>query len=133
MKDKTRGMHPLVMATVAAASAFVLAEVAGRRLRLAEVVRGAGRVAERFDAAAGRHFLRLRDGRLMSWVERGDPAGFPVVYFHGPLGAGNEWPLPDADLRGIRLLAPERPGFGDSAPVGDRLRSDWVPDVEQWA
>ncbi len=133
MGDKTRGLHPLVKATVAAAAAIVLAEVAGRRLRQAEVIRGSRRAEERSAHCAGYRFVRLRDGRLMSYVERGDPAGVPIVYFHGPLGAGEEWPLPDADLGGIRLLVPERPGFGDSEPVDDRLRSDWVQEVEQWA
>lgn len=133
MGEETRGLHPLVKATVAFASAFVLAEVAGRRLRQAELIRGIRKADERTESSTGHKYIRLRDGRLMSYVERGDPAGVPVVYFHGPLGAGEEWPLPDADLHGIRLLVPERPGFGDSEPVNERLRSDWVHDIEQWA
>lgn len=133
MSEKTHGMHPLVKATVAAASAFVLAEVVGRRMRLREVMSGRRRAVGRSELTSGRSLVRLRDGRLMSFVERGDPDGAPVVYFHGPLGAGEEWPLPDADLGGIRLLVPERPGFGGSEPVSERLRSDWVPDIEDWA
>lgn len=133
MADDTRGWHPLVKAALVLASAFALAEVTGRRLRQAEVIRGIRRAGRRSESSGGHSYIRLRDGRLMSYIERGDPAGACIVYFHGPLGPGVEWPLPDADLRGIRLLAPERPGFGDSEPVSGRLRSDWVHDIEQWA
>lgn len=133
MAEDTGGLHPLVKATAALASAFVLAEAVGRRLRQVELIRGIRQAGERTEAAGGRKYVRLRNGRLLSYVERGDPAGAPVVYFHGPVGDGEEWPVPGAELSSIRLLAPERPGFGDSEPVRERLRSDWVNDVEEWA
>src|SRR5512141_2763064 len=57
---------------------------------------------------------RLSGGRLLGYAEYGDPAGAPVFYFHG-------WPSSRLEGRaahapalnlGLRLVAPERPGYG---------------------
>jgi pimeloyl-ACP methyl ester carboxylesterase len=132
-EEKTRGMHPVIKGTVATAAMLVLAELAGRWLRSSEVARASGEAAGGGWLGKDRSWVRLRDGRLLSYVERGDPDGVPVVYFHGPTGAGHEWPLAGAKLAGVRLLAPERPGYGGSEPVAERIRSEWVHDMEQWA
>jgi pimeloyl-ACP methyl ester carboxylesterase len=61
----------------------------------------------------------LDDGRLLHYSEGGDPAGTPVMFFHG---------CPDtrrvsrsgydaAESLGIRLVAANRPGYGRSRPA----------------
>lgn len=52
----------------------------------------------------------------MGYYEYGDPSGDPVVAMHGTpaCGAGFAWAHERARARGIRLLAPDRPGVGDS-------------------
>jgi pimeloyl-ACP methyl ester carboxylesterase len=55
-------------------------------------------------------------GRVTGYYEYGDPTGMPVVALHGTpaCGAGFAWADERARTRGIRLLAPDRPGVGDS-------------------
>lgn len=62
--------------------------------------------------------VRTADGRAVGFYEYGDPKGAPVVAFHGTpaCGAGFAWADTRARARGIRLLAPDRPGVGDSDP-----------------
>ena len=62
--------------------------------------------------------VRASDDRLTGYYEYGDPNGTPVVALHGTpaCGAGFAWADRRARTRGIRLLAPDRPGIGDSDP-----------------
>ena len=75
--------------------------------------------------------IKLRDGRRLAYAEYGDPAGKPVMYFHGwpvsHLGAQKYGPL--AKKLGIRIIAPDRPGFGLSDYQKDRTLLDWPDDV----
>lgn len=79
--------------------------------------------------------VTLPDGRKLGYADYGDPDGKPVFFFHG-------WPSSrlqaayldgDASKRGIRLLAPDRPGIGRSDPLPDRHFSDWPNDVAGFA
>lgn len=75
--------------------------------------------------------LTLDDGRRLGLAEYGDPAGEPVLYFHGVLGSRHEGRLlgPPARALGLRILALERPGYGRSSPApADGLRS-WAGAV----
>jgi pimeloyl-ACP methyl ester carboxylesterase len=75
--------------------------------------------------------IRLPDGRTLGFSEFGDPQGQPMLYCHG-------WPSsriqargihqPAAD-RGLRVIAPDRPGIGLSDPLPGRGFSDWPADV----
>ena len=58
--------------------------------------------------------FRLPDGRLIGYAEYGDPAGLPVLALHGTPGSRLMFALTDeaARERGLRLIAPERPGYG---------------------
>ena len=71
--------------------------------------------------------VRLPDGRAVAVEEYGDPAGPPVLYFHGwpasRLEAGLIEALP------VRLLAFDRPGYGRSTPCPGRSLLDWPRDV----
>src|SRR5712691_9075192 len=62
--------------------------------------------------------VRASDGRVTGYYEYGDPNGTPVVALHGTpaCGAGFAWADRHARTRGIRLLAPDRPGVGESDP-----------------
>ena len=73
----------------------------------------------------------LPDGRILSHATYGDPAGLPVLFFHGTPGShvGAEL-LHDAALAaGVRLIAPDRPGMGESTYQPGRVLLDWPNDV----
>lgn len=78
------------------------------------------------------NLLTLPDNRQLAYAEYGDPNGHPVFYFHGggtsrlePLLLGNE-----VFIRlGLRLIAPDRPGIGQSDFQPNRGFSDWTKDV----
>ena len=59
----------------------------------------------------------LPDGSTVGVYEYGDPGGRPVFAFHGvpACGAGFDWADEPARARGLRLLAPDRPGIGKSS------------------
>ena len=71
------------------------------------------------------------DGRTLSYAEYGDPDGTPVFCFHGVIGSRLMWSLAadEASDRGIRLVAPDRPGFGGSDFQAGRRLLDWPGDV----
>lgn len=78
------------------------------------------------------NFLTLPDGRRLAYAEYGNPNGHPVLYFHGapssrlePLILGDE----AIAQRGLRVIAPDRPGVGQSDFQPNRGFSDWVSDV----
>ncbi len=58
--------------------------------------------------------LRLADGREIGFAEYGDPQGLPVLALHGTPGSRFMFALTDqgARLRRLRVIAPERPGYG---------------------
>jgi pimeloyl-ACP methyl ester carboxylesterase len=58
--------------------------------------------------------LRLPGGRRLGYAEFGDPQGAPVLAIHGTPGSRLMFALTDnaARARGLRILAPERPGYG---------------------
>ncbi len=75
--------------------------------------------------------LRLDDGREIAFAEIGDPNGTPVFAFHGTPGSRLLFhPLDDSARRlGVRLIAPDRPGYGRSDYVPHRRLLDWPRDV----
>jgi pimeloyl-ACP methyl ester carboxylesterase len=61
--------------------------------------------------------LRLPDGRWLGYREAGDPRGTPLLFFHGLPGSRFQCPdHAEASDLGVRLIAPERPGYGLSDP-----------------
>lgn len=76
--------------------------------------------------------LRLPDGRQLGYAEYGAPNGVPVLYFHGAPGSRRSIfadMAMTAEQRGVRLIAPERPGYGLSDPMDGRTVGDWSTDI----
>jgi pimeloyl-ACP methyl ester carboxylesterase len=76
---------------------------------------------------------RLSDGRLLGYDEYGDPAGTPVLFFHG-FGSSRIVRHPDdriAGELGLRMLAVDRPGIGLSTRQPGRRLLDWPHDVAE--
>jgi pimeloyl-ACP methyl ester carboxylesterase len=76
--------------------------------------------------------IELADGRTLALDDVGDPSGRPVVYLHG---------TPDSRLArhpddgvaaacGVRLLAVDRPGAGDSGPHPGATVTSLAADLE---
>lgn len=84
---------------------------------------------------ASRHrTLRLGSGRRLGFAEYGDPAGQPVLYFHGT--PSSRLLHPDQEITrslGARLIILERPGFGLSDFQPGRTLLDWPADVAEAA
>lgn len=73
----------------------------------------------------------LPDGRLVGYAEYGDPMGVPVFGFHGMPGSRHMFGISDAIGRklGLRLIGPERPGFGLSSPHPQRTLASYADDI----
>jgi pimeloyl-ACP methyl ester carboxylesterase len=76
----------------------------------------------------------LADGRRMSWAEHGSPDGAPLVMLHGTPGSRLQfrWMHGPAEAAGIRVIAPERPGYGasDRVPAGTTFPA-YADDLRQ--
>ena len=79
--------------------------------------------------------VTLPDGRELAYEEYGDPAGFPVLSFHGGLSSRlDAAPAHDAAIaKGVRLVSPDRPGIGRSTFSPGRRLLDWPTDVRHLA
>jgi pimeloyl-ACP methyl ester carboxylesterase len=79
--------------------------------------------------------LRLKDGRMLGYAEYGDPSGTPVFAFHGFPGSRITFRIADdaARRRGVRIIAPDRPGMGLSTFQPGRNLLDWPQDVGELA
>ncbi|MBE2314915.1 alpha/beta fold hydrolase [Solirubrobacter sp. CPCC 204708] len=78
--------------------------------------------------------VRLADGRRLAFGDAGPLDGQAVIYIHGALGAPLDCHGEFAEALeelGIRLLMPQRPGFGESTAHPGRCLQDFVRDLEQ--
>jgi pimeloyl-ACP methyl ester carboxylesterase len=77
--------------------------------------------------------FELPDGRELAFSEAGDQDGTPVIAFHGTPGSRRQILLPLADQAAknaqVRLVAPDRPGYGLSTFQPGRRLVDWAKDV----
>lgn len=82
------------------------------------------------------HTLTLHDGRKLGFCDYGRPDGIPLMLFHGTPGSrimpGLD-EVPWLDEYQLRVITPERPGFGLSDPAPGRTIADWADDVEELA
>ncbi len=73
--------------------------------------------------------LRLPDGRALAYATFGDPGDPLVVVLDGPASRGlARAAAPIAASLGLRLAAPDRPGFGDSTPAPEGGIAGWPQD-----
>jgi pimeloyl-ACP methyl ester carboxylesterase len=79
--------------------------------------------------------LELADGRRLAYAEYGSGEGKAVFLFHGLPGSRLSWGfLPgEAIPKGLRVIAPDRPGYGLSDPNPGRSLLNWADDVVQLA
>ncbi|MGG1663107.1 alpha/beta fold hydrolase [Brevibacillus sp. NRS-1366] len=82
------------------------------------------------------NIITLSDGRKLSYAEYGQRDGEVVFEFHGTPGSryqvdatrlesiAKEGPVP------LRIIVPERPGYGLSDPKAGRTLADWCQDIE---
>jgi pimeloyl-ACP methyl ester carboxylesterase len=80
----------------------------------------------------GSGLLRLSDGRSLGFAQYGEAAAWPVLLFQGtPTSRLPHNPL--AASAPVRLVIPERPGFGRSDFLPGRTLLDWAKDVRELA
>jgi pimeloyl-ACP methyl ester carboxylesterase len=79
----------------------------------------------------GDDLLTLPDGRNLAYTSIGRAEGAVVVYHHGAPGSRLELLGLDeaADAAGIRIVTPDRPGYGGSSPSSGRTTAAFVDDV----
>ena len=75
--------------------------------------------------------VQLPDQRRLAYAEYGESKGIPVFLFHGLPGSRLSWGLlPDDPFpSGLRIVAPDRPGYGRSDPKPGRTLLDWAEDI----
>ena len=79
--------------------------------------------------------LTLKNGRTRVYAEYGHPAGIPIIGFHGMPASRLMLKLFEnaALSSGARLIAPERPGYGLSAPAPGGTLLDYPLEVVELA
>jgi len=79
--------------------------------------------------------VATRTGRHIGVYEFGDPSGRPVVALHGTpsCGAGFDWADAPARERRLRVVAPDRPGIGQSDRVPMSSVADYAAEIEALA
>lgn len=79
--------------------------------------------------------IKLPDGRRLAYAEYGDANGKAAFLFHGLPGSRLSWGMLPGDPipSGLRIIAPDRPGYGCSDPRPHRTLLNWADDVEQLA
>jgi pimeloyl-ACP methyl ester carboxylesterase len=80
--------------------------------------------------------LTLRCGRLLAWREYGDKLGFPIIFMHGNLNSRLFTPVwgETQDITasaGARIIAVDRPGYGESSFDSERTYTKWPADVRE--
>jgi pimeloyl-ACP methyl ester carboxylesterase len=70
--------------------------------------------------------VSVADDRHVAYAEYGDPTGRPVLFLHGTPGSRRLGRLFDTPARreGVRIVAPDRPGYGESSPWPTRDLTD---------
>jgi len=91
---------------------------------------------------SGNHVITLRDGRKLSYLDYKNPSKNKVnndsqgviLLLHNLMGSAYEIP-PDSDQvirdQGLRIIIPERPGYGDSDPKKNRNHQDFCQDIKE--
>lgn len=78
--------------------------------------------------------LILADGRQLGYAEYGSPTGAPVLFCHGAPGSRLSIfaeMSQAAAKRNLRLIAPDRPGYGLSTFTASDSLLDWASDARE--
>jgi len=80
-------------------------------------------------------YIVLKDGRKLGFEDSGPSNGFPIFLLHGTPGSricelNNESII---TRKNLRIITPERPGYGLSDPLPQRTIKDFSYDIEQLA
>jgi pimeloyl-ACP methyl ester carboxylesterase len=81
------------------------------------------------------HVINLRDGRDLAYTDHGAKSGTPVLFIHGNPGSRLSR-HPDetiAENLGVRLITPDRPGYGLSDFQPKRTLLDFPKDIAELA
>lgn len=81
------------------------------------------------------HILNLPDGRQLGYCIAGAEHGEPIFSFHGLPGSRTESHLLDsaATKLNIKIITPDRPGYGLSTKQASRTLLGWSEDVSHLA
>jgi alpha-beta hydrolase superfamily lysophospholipase len=73
----------------------------------------------------------VRGGRELAYTDIGHPDGPCIFIFHGaPMSRLHLVALEEQfTARGLRVVSPDRPGYGRSSPQPDRSMADWPADI----
>ncbi len=84
------------------------------------------------DGSTRSDLIPVGGGRRLEVHEYGDPAGVPLFFFHGLIGSHHQagFVAAEAARRGLRIIAPNRPGVGLSDFERRNSPLDSVGDVE---
>ncbi len=79
--------------------------------------------------------MQLADGRQMAWAEYGPANGQPVFLCHSSIWSRLQRHPDDTILHRnkLRLIVPDRPGYGRSDPLDGRTLLGWSQDLVQLA
>jgi len=80
------------------------------------------------------NIIQLSDGKELCFAEYGDLKGEPIFLFHGNPGSRLSWGLyPESPfLQNIRIIAPDRPGYGRTEFKRHALEK-WPHDITELA
>jgi len=91
---------------------------------------------------SGNHFITLSDGRKLSYLDYQPPSKNKannnsqdvILLLHNLMGSAYEIP-PGSDQvirdQGLRIIIPERPGYGDSDPKKNRNHQNFCQDIKE--
>ncbi len=79
--------------------------------------------------------MTLPDGRTVAYTDCGASNGPVVIYCHGAPTSRLDLTVFDDEFAalGVRVVSPDRPGFGGSSPQPGRTWNDWPADVSALA
>ena len=79
--------------------------------------------------------ITLKNGQIVGYAEYGIPSGLPLFSFHGTPGSRMFSKVYDsaAQAAGIRIIAPERPGYGRSSLPPNSYLIDYPDQIAEIA
>jgi pimeloyl-ACP methyl ester carboxylesterase len=95
----------------------------------------AARLMPETAAATGERMVTLPDGRQLAYRQFGDPNGRAVIALHGTPGSRLKYASADAPARaaGLRLISPDRWGYGDTSAPSRPTLADYAGDISALA